>query len=74
MSDSIEQELQAAFASKVVSISPAVTQRLRTAEYRPRRRGVPAFAGFGALGASLAAGAAVLVVLLSSSAPVASAG
>ena len=74
MSDSIEQELRAAFASKVVTVSPAVGQRLRTADYRPRRRRLPAFAGFGALGASLAAAAAVVVVLLSSGTPAAFAG
>jgi hypothetical protein len=74
MSDPIEQELRAAFASKVVSVSPAVGQRLRTADYRPRKRRLPAFAGFGALGASLAAAAVAAVVLLSSGTPAAFAG
>lgn len=73
MNDAIEQELRTAFASKVASVSPAVAQRLRAADYHARHGRLPAFAGVGALGASLAA-AAVAIVLLSSGAPAAFAG
>jgi hypothetical protein len=38
VSDVTEQELAAAFASKLGSVSPAIGQRLQTVDYRPRGR------------------------------------
>jgi hypothetical protein len=74
VSDVLDQQVHAAFAAKLGCLSPAVGERLRAFDYHPRRRRVPAFATFGAVGATITAAIAAAVVLLLSGTPVAFAG
>jgi hypothetical protein len=62
MSDTLEQELQAAFAKGLSSVSSDITERVRAIDYSPRRRCrlVIPLAG----GATVFAGAVVALVLL----------
>ena len=74
MSDVLEQNLRETFSERASQIDPAASVRLRSIDYRPRRRRGPTLAALGALGASGTAAAVIAAVLLGSSAAPAFAG
>jgi hypothetical protein len=74
MTDALEQNLRETFSERAARIDPAASARLRSVDYRPRRRGRPTLAAAGALGASATTAAVLAVVMLGSNATPAFAG
>jgi hypothetical protein len=74
MSDLLEQSLRDMLSERAAQIDPAVSARLRSIDYRPRRRRRPTLPALGALGVSATAVAVVAVLTLASNAAPAFAG
>jgi hypothetical protein len=66
MSDTLEEQLHAAFATRLVSVSPSVVARVCATDYRPKRHRLPGLPALGG-GVSVAAAGVVAAVLLLSS-------